>query len=107
MSAAADYEREHPLRCSQCDWSGLADAAILTHTPANNGIRADCPECYSYIKFVPRGRLADVTLFFGKHKGERVADVAREEPDYLRWLLANARLSERVRQACKQGLGDE
>ncbi len=29
-----------------------------------------------------------VSFGFGKHRGKRVADVAREAPDYLEWLLA-------------------
>lgn len=28
------------------------------------------------------------TLRFGKHKGRKIAEVAREAPDYLEWLLA-------------------
>jgi hypothetical protein len=27
------------------------------------------------------------TIRFGKHKDKKIADVAREDPSYLRWLL--------------------
>lgn len=34
-----------------------------------------------------------VTFGFGKHRGRRIADVAREAPDYLKWLLAQKKQS--------------
>jgi hypothetical protein len=43
---------------------------------------------------------------FGMFKGVRIADVAREDGDYLRWLLLNVRLRRGLREAIEIALAN-
>lgn len=47
-------------------------------------LKASCPDCGAYLKFLPHGGPA--ALYFGKYKGESIADVAVKDAEYLRWL---------------------
>ena len=47
-------------------------------------LKASCPSCGAYIKFLGQG--GPPTLYFGKYKGETLAQVAHTDPRYLRWL---------------------
>lgn len=38
-------------------------------------------------KFTMSGDGDDALLHFGKHKGERISDIAEENPDYLKWMI--------------------
>jgi hypothetical protein len=51
--------------------------------------RLDCPECKSYIKFLPQepiGEPADFTLSFGRHIGKTIAEIHNIDPIYIHWL---------------------
>lgn len=45
-----------------------------------------------------------VVLGFGKHRGRPLADVARAEADYLRWVLANVHLLDDAREVVHKAL---
>lgn len=91
------------LRCPSCDWQGTE--ALLYRSGAH--VRADCPECGRYIKFVAQHPPEEAQLHFGKYRGERVVDVANADPDYLRWVLDNVVISRGLRSSIRMALGIE
>lgn len=44
---------------------------------------------------------------FGKHKGRKVLEVAKEDPSYLEWMLKQGSLSEDMEYTIKTALGGE
>lgn len=46
-----------------------------------------CPHCGKWIKFLPQG--GEDMLYFGKHKGEKISEVAKNDREYLIWLKDN------------------
>ncbi|MBM4184490.1 MAG: 3'-5' exonuclease [Gemmatimonadetes bacterium] len=42
----------------------------------------------------------------GKHRGQTLADVAREAPDYLRWMLGAEDMDEEVLRVVREALGE-
>lgn len=48
--------------------------------------------------------LQNDVLPFGQYRGIRIADVAREDAGYLRWLLLHVRLRRGLREAIKSAL---
>lgn len=53
-------------------------------------------------KFVRRD--GEIVFNFGKKKGRKLADIARDEPDYLRWMLGSD-FPDDVRAIVKEALG--
>ncbi|MBT4074742.1 MAG: hypothetical protein HOE75_13765 [Chloroflexi bacterium] len=49
----------------------------------------------------------DVVINFGRHRGELLARVAEETPDYLAWIASNSEFSESVRSAVSSTLRGE
>lgn len=45
--------------------------------------KAVCIGCNKFLKFLPHGV---PTLYFGKYKGSTIAEVAKTDPNYLKWL---------------------
>jgi hypothetical protein len=42
----------------------------------------------------------------GRHRGESLAEVAREAPDYLRWMLGAEDMDEDVLRVVREALGE-
>lgn len=119
LSAAARFylEREHEeahtalgdIRTS----AGVlgAQLARYPHLPKDlDGLHAYCEEFRPTRTEVDRwfspeeeGRV----LRRGKHKGTPLADVAREAPDYLHWMLGLDDMDESVREIVRAALGME
>ena len=78
------------LTCKKCGHSGIP-------ATSKNGphISANCMECSSFIKHLPKGIITDdFILYFGKFKGRSVKSMVntnKEEFDYLLWLKNNAK----------------
>lgn len=45
-----------------------------------------CKEAFQLLKSVPNDEFA---MPFGKHKGKKLSDLVKENPDYVRWLAEN------------------
>jgi outer membrane biosynthesis protein TonB len=77
---------------------------VLRLVPRHDPRRADdaaAPRLATLHRLTPAGEGGTLVLNFGAHKGETLADVARSDPDYLRWLAAKAQRSE-VRAAARK-----
>lgn len=48
----------------------------------------------------------EITFNFGKHKGERLEDVVKNDPDYLDWILHKSDFSLEVQEIVLQALND-
>lgn len=99
---AGPVRPQEPLRCRGCGWQGSAESARLHQTGPH--LRADCNGCGQFIKFVAVGA---AVLHFGKHRGRPVSDIAKLDPQYLRWLMgpSGPRLSTSLRTAILEALG--
>jgi len=75
------------------------------HIPLPNGdyhIKANCASCGRFIKFLPH---EPPRFYFGKHRGETVAEVASKDPSYLQWFLSNSIVkNRRLRAAIKEAM---
>jgi len=117
LSAAARFYlgREHPEA-----HTALGDirtsAAVLSaqlnrypHLPRDlHGLHAYCDETSPFQTEVDRWfQEKEGILFFrrGKHRGEALAKVAAETPDYLRWMLGADDMDEEVLEVVRRALG--
>ena len=75
----------------------------------SNGInhkKALCPNCgIRQPRALPQTQFVEV-LYFGKYKGRRIDDIAKEDPGYLQWTLENMDLSGRMRMSIETALHD-
>jgi DNA polymerase-3 subunit epsilon len=87
-----------------------AELARYAHIPRDlNGLHEYC-EKYAPIRTeLDRwfGGPADARVFRrGKHRGQTLADVARDAPDYLRWMLGAEDMDEEVLRVVRGALGE-
>ena len=79
---------ENKFICKKCgeilDDCKLQKQKILLNSGGFH-LKASCPSCGSYIKFLPH---STPKFFFGKYKGKLISEVAKSDPEYLRWLLS-------------------
>jgi DNA polymerase-3 subunit epsilon len=118
LSAAAEFYlgREHEEA-----HSALGDirtsAAVLgaqldryRHVPRDlDGLHAYCEEYAPFRTEVDRwfGSVEEGRVFRrGKHKGQPLADVARDAPDYLRWMLGTDDMDDDVLAVVREALGE-
>lgn len=76
------------LICKSCGvCQSTLEAKIEKHYLPNGGyhIKAHCFECGTFIKNMPHS--LPRILHFGKYKGKSIAEVAKENPAYLVWLV--------------------
>jgi curved DNA-binding protein CbpA len=69
--AAFDAKNKQPTPQAQSRWASAAQSAGAVPPP-------------------PRSRSAGTTLEFGRYAGWTLRDLARQDPDYLRWLSRHA-----------------
>ena len=67
-------------------------------------IRADCPDCKKYIKFIPLKNKEDWVMPFGKYKNVKLADI--DDRPYLEWLLANVEVGNRMKTLIEEKLNE-
>lgn len=72
------------LECKHCGrWSEMDE--LVTVVKANN-LMAYCPACEAWIKNLPQHPGRPPMLYFGKHSGKLIVEVAEEDPQYLTWM---------------------
>lgn len=86
------------LICTKC---GICTTEPLL-TPSGSHLKASCPECGAYIKFVTQGGARK--LYFGKHNGKEIREVAEKDPDYLRRLIAQPWCKPTLRTAIQEAM---
>jgi len=89
------------LECHECGPGEIKTDEI----PLARGgyhLRASCAKCGRYLKFLAH---TPPQFFFGRHKGESVASVAKDDPSYLAWCLSNGVIrNNRLRLAVKEAV---
>jgi hypothetical protein len=90
-----------------CGWCSLDVSEPDTETiPLLNGgfhIKATCPKCHGFLKFLPTG--TPRKLYFGKYNGELIADIAKNDLPYLKWLLERQDLKPKLRREIEEAIG--
>ena len=92
------------LICKNCGLcQSIAEANVIKKPLHNGGYHsiARCSDCNSFIKNIPHSRVA--MLWFGKHKGKAISTVAREDKQYLQWLMTTD-IKDKLKSAIKQEL---
>lgn len=90
------------LVCKRC---GVLAVPHVEEIPLARGgyhLKASCASCGGYIKFLPQG--GSPKLHFGKHKGKDIELVAMEDPEYLKWLMAQEWLKRNLRTAIEEAM---
>lgn len=75
------------------------------YSQAGPHIKADCPICKRYIKFIPLTRKEDWVMPFGKYKGVKLAEVTDFE--YLEWLLQKVEMGKRMRTLIEERVNEK
>ena len=87
-----------------------AELARYPHVPRDiDGLHAYCEKYAPFRTEVDRwfdGPPDQRAFRRGKHRGQKLADVARETPDYLRWMLGAEDMDEEVLRVVREALGD-
>jgi hypothetical protein len=97
---------EQELTCKKC---GAIGTAISRHQFFQDGtkhVRAECCYCGAFIQYLPEVPDEDFVWPFPKHKGERLADIAKQDRGYLQFMLT-IRLGQSLRRRIERILGDE
>jgi hypothetical protein len=92
------------LYCHHCDI--VVSEPVLERRELPNGafqVRANCPKCGHYLKFMPQG--GPELIHFGKYKDKTVEEVAEADPEYLRWLYEQPWCKRRLKEAIAKALG--
>ena len=95
------------MLCPGC-YELVADEKMLRDTvKIKDGriqIKGSCPQCLNFMKWLPQRRPDQPReIYFGKYKGKTFDDVARDDPDYLRWLVENTN-SDKIRDFAEEAL---
>lgn len=80
------------IKCNHCD----REVEPITEKVGVH-LKASCPICKKYIKFISQG--LPPMLYFGKYKGKTIQEVASLDVSYLKWLYGetkNAKLKEKI-----------
>lgn len=65
-------------------------------------LKASCPECGRYLKFLPTGE--PPSIYFGKYKGSLVVEVVAKDPEYCRWLIQQDWLKPKLKSEIENAL---
>ncbi len=74
------------FKCPQCGLEGDIENVVSEKIPLPDGkyhLKISCQSCGRFIKFQSHEK---PTLYFGKHRGKTIEDVARIDRRYLVWL---------------------
>lgn len=95
------------LVCKKCGLCQSVAKANVTKKPlAQGGYHsiAKCYDCNTFIKNLPHSKVE--MLWFGKYKGKAISTVAREDRQYLKWLLTT-NLKQNLKTVIEQELKKE
>ena len=91
-----------PIKCPQCGLS--TDDPLTQKVPLERGgyhLKACCPSCGGYIKFMSHEELS---IWFGKYKGQTVANVVENDPSYAKWLTEQTWLKPNLKNSILKAL---
>lgn len=74
--------------CKKCgSINNLGELKIKNDYLPNGGFhrKAYCGGCGAFFKNLPHAK--SVKLYFGKHRNKIISVVAKEDPEYLKWLV--------------------
>jgi exodeoxyribonuclease X-like protein len=67
-------------------------------------IKGSCPTTKQFVKWLPQSAPDQPrTIYFGKYKEHTYDDVARDDPDYLVWLIENTQI-DKIRRYAQEAL---
>lgn len=90
--------------CQKCGY--YQEEPLVKRIALPNGgyhMSAYCSGCGRYIQHIKH---AEPVLPFGKYKGKRIADIAKSDPGYLRYLLS-VDIREGLRKTIQDALSAE
>lgn len=68
-------------------------ASTVRITDGRIQIKGSCPKSHQFVKWLPQSAPDQPRMiYFGKYKGQTYNDIARDDPDYLRWLAENTQI---------------
>jgi uncharacterized protein (DUF3820 family) len=86
-----------------CKICGPTDEFLIKQSGPH--LTAYCEKCNSYIKHLPKSKITEKILPFGKYIGTKISEMWDEEQiNYLRWLVEQDFLKQDLRNAVGQHL---
>lgn len=73
------------LTCEKCQADFSEEEAVKEKTGKH--IKASCPYCNRYIKFLPQETTPMEVLPFGKYRGRTVMSATHEDRSYAEWFV--------------------
>jgi len=96
------------LICPKCFKKQSETEALVNKNPLPSGgyhLIARCCQCNAFLKNLPHSEGSN-KLYFGKHKGKFISEVAKTDYGYLEWLLSQD-IKESLKQKIHEGLKKE
>lgn len=87
--------------CKKCDMIIKVPDEVVIHVGELHHT-AYCKACNGYIKHLSVAGDLDA-LPFGKYKGQAFLDIARQDKDYIVWLMNNTK-SRKIKGSCENAL---
>jgi hypothetical protein len=89
-----------------CTWHPDAEVNIkeVVFKNGTTHLERRCSKCYKYLGYQPQER-EDYTLFFGKHKGKTIKEIAEVDKEYLEWLSKQTWLKDKYKIAIDKVFG--
>ncbi len=86
--------------CTNC--GSINDYNVIVKS---NQHTAYCNGCKKYIKNIPQEKTENLTMYFGKFKGQKINEI--QDKQYLEWVLrASETLNEKYRTAIQERIDD-
>lgn len=82
---------EKLLQCRRCK---KEVEPILT--PVGKHIKATCPACKQYIKFISQTPLEETRIWFGKYRGTLLTEILAKDREYLEWIMKQEDIRKRT-----------
>ena len=67
-------------------------------------MKATCPDCGKFIKFIEHTPKEKYLMPFGKYKGQKLIDIVNEDQQYFEWVLSVSKtksLCRRIKEIIK------
>jgi hypothetical protein len=85
------------MKCQPCLAEFVADPKPREFRDGSIHHEVHCPNCRKFVRWLSQG--GPLRLYFGKHKGEVLAEVAAFDREYCEWLLSQVWLKPKLRTA--------